>query len=378
MNNLAAKEQKKGLPPFTHIIQALPSTVPFIAPEVLERRSKKTLKLRMGANESGFGISLRAQEAIWKAIERITLYGDPESYELREKLASIHGISIKNLVIGCGIDDLLGLIVRTFIEPGDIAISSFGTYPTFSYHIAGYGGQLHSIPYRKDSYIDLQALAETAREVKARLIYLANPDNPTGTYYTAANLKLLIEQLPPECLLILDEAYIEFAPTGSVLAIDTNSSHIIRLRTFSKVHGMAGARIGYAIAAQEIIDAFEKIRLHFGVNRIAQAGALASLNDPQFLQNVVCAVEKGRYEYEALARDMGILALPSATNFVAIDMGSAKQALTMLNRLLERGVFIRIPNVPPLDRYIRVTIGTPQEREVFSEIFRELFTSKAL
>jgi len=361
-------------PPFTRIVQALPQMVPFVSPSTLERRRRQPLKLRLGANESGFGISPLAREAMHEAIEGINWYGDPESYELRAKLTSIHGIAMENLVVGSGIDDLLGLTVRTFIEPGEAAVTSLGAYPTFNYHVAGYGGQLHFVPYR-EFHNDLQALGETVTKVRARLVYLANPDNPTGTYHTAASLQAFIERLPSECLLLLDEAYVEFAPPETVLPINYSESRVIRLRTFSKGYGLAGARIGYAIADRETITAFEKIRLHYGVNRIAQAGALASLHDPEFLRDVVSAVEEGRREYEVLARQLNLSVLPSATNFVAIDMGCVERACAIVDRLLERDVFVRMPSAPPLNRCIRVTVGTPLERVAFAETLSDILTS---
>lgn len=365
-------------PPFTRIVQALPQMVPFVSPSTLERRRRQPLKLRLGANESGFGISPLAREAMREAIEGVNLYGDPESYELRAKLASIHGIAMENLVVGSGIDDLLGLTVRTFIEPGEAAVTSLGAYPTFNYHVAGYGGQLHFVPYR-EFHNDLKALGETVTKVRrVRLVYLANPDNPTGTYHTAASLQALIERLPSECLLLLDEAYVEFAPPETVLPINSSEPRVIRLRTFSKGYGLAGARIGYAIADRETLTAFEKIRLHYGVNRIAQAGALASLHDPEFLRDVVSAVEEGRREYEVLARELNLSVLPSATNFVAIDMGCVERASAIVDRLFERGVFVRMPSAPPLNRCIRVTVGTPLERAAFAEILSDILMSVAV
>ena len=362
------------VPPFTYIVQTLPQNVPFIGPKTLERLSGKSIKLRLGANESSFGISSIARVAMCEAIEDVTLYGDPESYDLREKLADVLNIAMENIVVGSGIDDLLGLTVRTFIETGQIAVTSLGTYPTFNYHVAGYGGQIHFVPYR-DFYNDLVGLGDAAKSLGARILYLANPDNPTGTYYPAEAIQILIDQLPTSCLLILDEAYIEFAPVEKNLPIKPIHPQIVRLRTFSKGYGLAGTRIGYAVADPKIISAFEKIRLHYGVNRIAQIGALASLQDPNFLKSVIISVEEGRREYESIAEELGLSVLPSATNFVAIDMGSAECAHSVVDGLFELGVFVRAPSVTPLNRLVRITIGTSQERATFSKVFRDVFNS---
>ena len=169
---------------------------------------------------------------------------------------------------------------------------------------------------------------------------------------------------------MLDEAYADFAPAEALPAIDAEDPRVIRLRTFSKAHGMAGARIGYAIAPQETIRAFDKIRHHFGVNRVAQEGAYASLGDPEFIAGVVRAVIAGRRDYEALAGELGLETLPSTTNFVAIDLGTAERATSAMKRLLEdEAVFVRMPGVAPLNRCIRVTVGTPEERRAFADAF---------
>jgi histidinol-phosphate aminotransferase len=359
-----------GRPPFTPLVQSLPAMTPFVGPLTLERLRGSPFRLRLGANESAFGISPHARRAMVAAMERIAWYGDPESYELRSELMQVHAVRMENIVVGSGIDDLLGVVVRAFITEGETVVTTLGAYPTFNYHVSGYGGELHHVPYR-EGYNDLQALAETASRVKARLVYLANPDNPTGTWHDADELQSFINVLPPDCLLVLDEAYVEFAPREAVLRMDAAVPHVIRLRTFSKAHGMAGARIGYAVSALETISVFDKIRLHFGVNRIAQAGALASLRDENFVQGVIGAVAQGRRDYALLAQAQGLSSLPSATNFVAIDIGSSEGARAIVSALAERGVFVRMPGVPPIDSYIRVTVGTPEERALFAEIFRE-------
>src|SRR6202011_4171320 len=171
-------------------------------------------------------------------------YGDPESAALRAELARVHGVSPGNIVVCSGIDDLIGLAVRAFIEPGTLAVTSLGGYPTFEYHVLGFGGELRRVAYRDDSN-DLDGLAEAARSSGARVVYLANPDNPSGTWHRSDAIEAFVGRLAPETLLLLDEAYIEFAPAGSAPAIDVSDARVLRMRTFSKAHGLAGARIGY-------------------------------------------------------------------------------------------------------------------------------------
>ncbi len=356
-------------PRFTTLVDSLPSTIPFVGPETLERQRGEAFQVRVGANESAFGVSPKAVEAMWEAVANIAWYNDPEAYDLRNAIAARHGVSLDEVLLGAGIDEMLGNVVRMVIEPGMPVVTSLGAYPTFNYHVAGFGGVLEAVPYRDDR-IDLEALLDAVRRTEARLVYLANPDNPMGTWHDAAQVRAFIDELPESTLLVLDEAYIEFAPASAVFPIDADDPRVIRMRTFSKAHGMAGARIGYAIAPSRTIGGLGRIRNHFGVNRIAQAGALASLGDAEFIASVVDEVARGRNEYHTLARRLGLASVPSATNFVAIDAGGdGDHARALLARLQDEGVFVRMPGVAPLDRCIRVTVGTAGERALFARIF---------
>ncbi len=356
-------------PRFTTLVDGLPSTIPFVGPETLERQRGEAFKVRVGANESAFGVSPRAAEAMREAIGTVAWYNDPEAYELRSTIAALHGVSIDEVLLGAGIDEMLGNVVRMVVEPGTPVVTSRGAYPTFNYHVAGFGGMLEEVPYRDDR-VDLEALLDAVHRLDAPLAYLANPDNPMGTWHDAGEVRAFIDALPGSTLLVLDEAYIEFAPASTRFPIDADDPRVIRMRTFSKAHGMAGARIGYAVAPSRTIGGLGRIRNHFGVNRIAQAGALASLGDREFIASVVEEVARGRDEYHALARRLGLSSVPSATNFVAIDAGGhGGRARALLARLQEEGVFVRMPGVAPLDRCIRVTVGTREERASFARIF---------
>lgn len=361
------------MPPsrFTRLLESLPATVPFIAPDALERKSGRPLKLRLGANESMFGTSPRASAAMHAAMERVHCYGDPDSFALRQALAKKHGVKVENIVIGAGIDDLLDLAVRALVEQGSPVVASLGSYPTFAYSVAGYGGELHRVPYANDKN-DLAALLERARETGAKVVYLANPDNPSGSFISSADIIDFLFELPRTTTLILDEAYAEFGPEGDKTALKADDPRIIRMRTFSKLWGLAGARIGYAVTARETVAALDKIRTHFAVNAVAQAGALASLGDEGWAKGVLAAVAEGREDYSRMASDLGFRALPSATNFVTIDVGREGHAKAILEKLLARDVFIRMPFAPPLSRCIRVTIGTPEQRALFETALREV------
>jgi histidinol-phosphate aminotransferase len=351
---------------YSRLVGALPAIVPFVPPEALERRTGRAIQFRIGANESAFGPSPKAVAAINAGANRINWYCDPEGFELRTALARHHGVARENIGLGAGADDLLGLSVRALIDPGDPVVMSHGAYPTFAFHVNGFGGKFVTVPYR-DFRNDAQALADAAHKSKARLVYLANPDNPTGSWLSAAEQTAILGKLPAGAMLVLDEAYSDFAPPGSLPELDPEDPRIIRIRTFSKAHGMAGARVGYAIAAKELIASFDKIRHHFGVARLSQEAAIASLGDQDFIATIVHRVAEGRQDYANLAAKLGLKALPSTTNFVAIDMGDGNRARNTLARLLEdEAVFLRMPGVAPLDRLIRVTVGTPPERQGFA------------
>ncbi|PRY94454.1 histidinol-phosphate aminotransferase [Hasllibacter halocynthiae] len=313
---------------------------------------------RLGANESVFGPSPRALEAI--AGCGVWMYGDPEAHDLRRALAERHGAGIGNVVVGEGIDGLLGTLVRLTVEPGVSVVTSAGAYPTFSYHVRGFGGVLRTVPYRGDRE-DPEALLACAGEVGARLIYLANPDNPMGSWHDAAAVEAMIERLPRGCILVLDEAYADTAPPGAVPRVDL-AKPVVRMRTFSKAHGLAGIRIGYAIGPETLIGAFDRVRNHFGVSRPAQAAALASLRDGAHLAATVTRIAGARERIATIVERHGLRALPSATNFVAVDCGSdGAFARAVLDGLAARGVFVRMPAVPPLDRCIRVSAGNSQD-----------------
>ena len=356
--------------PFSAIVRELPAAIPFVGPEAIERRMGRPFDVRVGANESAFGVSPKAADAMRAAIESIAWYGDPEGHDLRAALAEHHRVDSDEVCLGAGIDELLGFVVRMLTEPGTSVVTSAGAYPTFNYHVSGLGARLVTVPYRAD-HEDPDALAEAVRETGAPLVYFANPDNPMGTWHDAARVRAFIDALPENAVLALDEAYIEFAPEGTDQPMATDDPRVLRLRTFSKAHGLAGARIGYCVGHRDLVTGLNKIRNHFGVNRIAQAGALASLRDPEFVAGVIEEVAAGREEYARLAKALGLVPLRSATNFVAIDVGGGDRARALLEELEARGVFVRMPPVPPLDRCIRITVGTASERAAVAAILPE-------
>jgi histidinol-phosphate aminotransferase len=217
------------------------------------------------------------------------------------------------------------------------------------------------VPY-SGNHEDPQALTDRAAEVGAKLIYIANPDNPMGSWHSAAVMEAMVEAVPNGSLLVLDEAYIELAPDGTAPHISPDDPRVIRMRTFSKGHGLAGLRVGYALAAPALIAGFDKVRNHFGMGRVAQAGALAALADQDWLARVRAQVLTARAAIGQIAQDNGLVPLPSATNFVTIDCGrDGAFARAVLAALVARGVFVRMPFVAPHDRCIRISAGTADD-----------------
>ena len=354
-------------PPFTPIIAALPSTVPFVGPEAQQRASGRRFRARLGANESSFGPSPRVVAAMVAAAPDMWMYCDPDNHDLRLTAAAHHGVRPENIVIGEGIDGLLGLLTRMYVSPGEPVVTSLGAYPTFNFHVVSVGGRLAAVPYENNRE-SLDGLIEAVHREKARLVYLSNPDNPMGSWWETGDIARFIEKLPATTMLILDEAYCELGPASAVPPVDVARPNVLRMRTFSKAYGLAGIRCGYAIGEETMIAAFEKIRNHYGVSRMAQIAGEAALKDQAYLAEVVDKVDAGRRRIATIAAENGLAALPSATNFVAVDSGGdGAFALRLMEALLARDVFIRKPMAPGLDHCIRISVGLDHELDILAE-----------
>jgi histidinol-phosphate aminotransferase len=365
------------MPPFTPVIDKLPSTIPFVGPEAIVRKTGIPTRARIGANENGFGPSPRVIAAMQAAAHESWKYGDPEVHDLRQAIADFHQVDIAHVTVGEGIDGLFGLAVRLFVEPGVTVASSTGAYPTFNFHVASVGGRLITTPYVEDRENPENLLA-LAKKEQARVIYFANPDNPMGTWWDAGAIQQLIDHLPDGAVLMLDEAYNEFAPDGTVTALDVSNPRVLRFRTFSKAYGMAGVRVGYAMGHPDIVSAFDKIRNHFGVNRMGQAGAMAALVDQDYLRMNVARVKAAREKIYAIARASNLGPITSATNFVTIDCGrDGAYARAIVEGLASHGIFIRMPGVAPLNRCIRVSAGTDADLALLSEALPKVLRALA-
>ncbi len=362
-------------PSLTRIAQNLPSTIPFVGPESITRQRGRAFAARLGANESGFGPAASVVKAMEDAAAESWAYGDPENFEVKAAIAGHLGLDAAHVSVGPGIDALLGLTVRLFAEVGDNVVSSLGGYPTFNYHVAGYGAVLKTVPYRSD-HEDLEGLLALALKEKAKIVYLANPDNPMGTWHDGAKVAAFANALPGETLFILDEAYGETAPAGTLPDLPADMPNVLRFRTFSKAYGLAGARIAYVFGAPQLISAFDKVRDHFGVSRMAQAAGIAALKDTAHLNAVLKKIAASRARITKIALENGLAALPSATNFVAIDCGrDGAFARQVLDGLIGRDIFVRKPAAPVLERCIRVSCGPEREMALFAAALADVMAS---
>ena len=361
-----------ALPPFAPIPDSLPATVPFVGPEQMERERGRPFAARLGANELTLEPSPLVAEAIRMAVGETRWYPESTNHELTGALATHFGYRPEEVVVGEGIDGLLGLVVRLFMAPGDRAVTSLGAYPTFNYHVIGFGGVLETVPYRNDCE-DVAALAERARTTGARLVYISNPDNPMGSWVSHADIEALCDAVPSDCLVLLDEAYAELhVDPEAITPPGFRRPNLLRLRTFSKAYGLAGLRIGCAIGHPDLIVGFDRIRNHFGVTRLSQIAALAALKDTACLAGVIETVARGRERLADIARANDLTPLPSATNFVTIDCGQGGDyARAVLREMLARDIFIRMPGPAPLDRCIRISTGTDTELDLVAEALPE-------
>jgi len=359
-------------------IASLPSVTPFVGPEALERQRGIKFRARIGANESVFGPSPLVVEAVARAAAESWMYGDPEQHDLKAAIAAHHGVGPQNVAVDSGIDSLFGIVVRLCVEPGESVVTSLGGYPTFIFHVDALGGRLVRVPF-KDDREDWPALLDAAKREGARLLYFANPDNPMGSWWGAADVQRLIDGVPDGCLLVLDEAYSDTAPPDAIPPLAMSNPSVLRFRTFSKAYGMAGVRVGYCLGHPDVIRHFDKIRNHFDVTRMSQAGAIAALADQAYLKDVVARIARARSRIGEIAAANGLKALSSATNFVAVDCGrDGAYARKVLAELGSRGVFVRMPGVSPLDRCIRISAGTDADLAVLAEMLPQALKAAAL
>ncbi|EHJ93631.1 pyridoxal phosphate-dependent aminotransferase [Vreelandella boliviensis] len=332
---------------------------PFPGIKVLERRLGKQIPHRLGSNE-GLDMPHRAlREHFGDALaEHVYCYGDAEALGVRKRLSAQQGIPLDTLLVDAGADSLIALALRTTCEPGEAVVSTAGTYPTLGYFAKGQGCRLVEPSYYEAPSVlapDLEALAAAAHQENARLVYLANPDNPSGHLHSDSAILKLRDALPDTCWLLLDEAYGDFRDDANSEFAAKAIPGVIRLRTFSKAHGLAGLRIGYAIADPDVLAMMMKVRIHYAVSSLTLAAAEVVLDHPDEVNQHVADVKARREQLAAHFRALGADVLPSATNFIGIRLPSADLAAEVHQQLLDKGVLVARLAHPELANVIRIT-----------------------
>jgi len=322
--------------------------------------------VKLASNENCFGPSPKAIAAVRKSLNKVNRYPDASSFYLKKKTARSLKVGEDRLIFGNGSDEVIGLAVRTFINDGDEIIIAKPTFLIYEIVSQLHNATIKTVPLKKDFKYDLPAMKDTISE-KTKIIFVANPDNPTGTYVTKNELDLFFKGIPDDVIVFLDEAYFEFAnfnykdyPDGIGYL---KRPGVIVSRSFSKVYGLAGLRIGYGISSPEIISYMERVRDPFNVNLLAQEAALAALDDKAFVKKTLSHVAKEKDGLYAAFCKMGLKYIESATNFVLVDVG--RDCKSLFTKLLKEGVIVREMTAWGLDTFIRVTIGTREENRKF-------------
>ncbi|MDK2882415.1 MAG: histidinol-phosphate aminotransferase [Bacillota bacterium] len=321
--------------------------------------------IKLASNENPLGPSPKALAAMHEALESANIYPDGACTELAKKLGAKLGVDPDWLIFANGEDNIITLISKTFLNEGEEMIMADPSFSSFEISARAMGAKVIMVPVRPDFTTDLTAMAAAITE-RTKLIFLCNPNNPTGTISTRKEVEEFLEKVPEHVIVVLDEAYKEFVddpeyPDG--LDYVRAGRNVIVSRTFSKIYGLAGLRIGYAIAHPDFIGGMKRIREAFAANRVAQAGALAALDDDEFVKKVHDLISAGReYLYKEFER-LGLPYVKSQTNFILVD---TKQDIRRVFQDLQReGVIIRPGHIWNLPTYARVTVGTPEQNEKF-------------
>ena len=328
--------------------------------EELERELGIHDAIKLASNENPLGPSDRVQKAIADALATLNRYPDGSGFYLRQALAKKHGFMPDNLVLGNGSNELIELLMRAFLRPGDEAVvphPSFVVYPM----IVQAAGGIRVMVMLKDYRLDLEAMARAITPM-TKVVFIANPNNPTATMVTADEVEHFMSRVPERTIVVFDEAYIEFAlgpDFPETLAYVKQGRKVVVLRTFSKASSLAGLRVGYGVADADAIALMNRIRQPFNVNSLAQAGALAALEDDSHILECVRMIEAGRaFLYEEL-KALGVRYVPSRANFILVDVG--RSAAEIYQKLLHQGVIVRPLTPFGMESALRVTVGTPEE-----------------
>ena len=315
--------------------------------------------IKLASNENPFGPSPLARAAMEKALGQLNLYPDGSAFYLKNRLAEHLGVMPSNLVLGNGSNEIIEFVGQALLAPGTSVVVSeycFAIYPIVT---RMFGAELISVPARNFGH-DIPAMLRAVRP-DTRVMFVANPNNPTGTLVSRADVAELINNIPDYVLLVMDEAYIEFLDEAiDLLPFVRNSvkPNLILMRTFSKIYGLAGLRVGYGVAARDLAAVLEKVRQPFNLNSMAQAAAIAALQDTEHVERTRANNFAGIRWFEAAFRELNLPFVPSVANFVLVKVGNGAD---VFRRLQERGVIVRPMDGYNLPEYVRISVGTPAE-----------------
>lgn len=329
---------------------------------------------RMSSNENPLGPSPKAVAAMHEAINHVNRYSDPGSWPLRHTLAEHFGLKAENVICTNGSDELIFMLCFGFLREGDEAVMADGSFVSYQMRTAGVGGQPIRVPLRDFTH-DLDAMAD-AITGQTRLAFLCNPNNPTGTSIGAAEIGKFLDRVPEDTLIVADEAYIEFMErddTPDLIAeVRNGRRNLIVLRTFAKIYGLAGLRLGYAFAHPDVIAYLDRARTVFNVNMLAQAAGPAALKDTEHVERVRAHAKYWRARFTDELRALGLEPIPSATNFMAVNVGDDG---AVAKALLERGIAINPIGGWGVPGHIRISFGTDEENERFFTALREVMAT---
>jgi histidinol-phosphate aminotransferase len=341
-------------------IKSISPYVPGKPIEEVERELGITGTIKLASNENPMGPSPKAVAAVKKALEGLNRYPDGSGFYLSQALAKKFEVDLSQIILGNGSNELIELVVRTFIQPGDEIVSADPSFVVYKMITQAAGGTNVIVPCR-DLRHDLDAMAEriTAR---TKIVFIANPNNPTGTMNTKAEMDRFMSRVPDHVIVAVDEAYFEYvthAEYPDSLDYLQEGKNILALRTFSKIYGLAGLRIGYGISRPGITEMMNKVRQPFNTNSLAQTAALAALGDRKHVEKSIAVNNEGKqYLYQSF-RQLGISYIPTEANFIMFE--TAQDAKDVFDRLMKQGVIIR----PMGPKRLRVTIGLPEENKRF-------------
>lgn len=346
-----------------HFIRSIDPYVPGKPVEEVERELK-IRAVKLASNENPLGPSPLAVEAAQRALPDSNRYPDGGGFYLREKLSARHGVTMEQILLGMGSSELIDLAARALLNPEVEAVISEGSFPLYSISARGTGARLIEIPLREYAF-DLEAMA-AAITPATRLVYLANPNNPTGTMFTADELDRFLARVPQHVLVVLDEAYCDYVERSDYsrsTEIVRQAPNLLLLRTFSKVYGLAGIRIGYGFGPADLLAELNKLRTPFNTSSIAQAAALAALDDAEHVRRSVESNRAGLKQLASGLAALGVPFVPSVTNFLLVELG--EDAKPVVDELLRHGVIVRPMGWMGFPNAIRVSVGTTEENQKF-------------